>query len=146
MRITSFNSVRNSSASKRTGKASNSTPSSFEDLLAAASNADTTSAVSEPTGVQPVNPMLALQEVSDEEVKRGALIKHGELSLDALERLRQALLMGSLPADILRSLETTLTRQRTIAASDPKLNELLDDIELRVAVELAKIEIARRGV
>lgn len=145
MRITGFNSVRNSSSAKRTGKTGSTTPSSFEELLAAASSPGQTAAADAPSAVQSLNPMLALQEISDEEARRGALIKHGELSLEALEKLRQALLIGALSPEVLENLKTTLARQRTFAAADPVLDALLDDIELRVAVELAKIDVAKRN-
>ncbi|NBR29945.1 MAG: hypothetical protein EBT83_16285 [Betaproteobacteria bacterium] len=64
-----------------------------------------------------------------------------KICLDALEQLRDGLLSGSLPVATLRNLERMVAQERALV-SDPKLNAVLDDIELRAAVELAKLEMS----
>ena len=49
--------------------------------------------------------------------------------------------MGTLPFSTIRQLEDLVSEQRT-HATDPLLQEILDEIEVRAAVELAKLEMA----
>lgn len=119
----------------------------FGELLGGAEAASTSSGVAEAAPAMPLNPMLSLQEVSDEEVNIRQSVKRGQLTLDALDHLRDALLMGSLPSHLLGQMEKLVREQRT-QTSDPRLNAILDDIELRAAVEVAKLEMAylRKGI
>lgn len=58
--------------------------------------------------------------------------------LDRLDEIRMGLLMGTIPTDRLNNL-LRLVRGSRDGAMDPKLNAILDDIELRAMVELAKL-------
>ncbi len=87
--------------------------------------------------------MLSLQEVSDEEVVPRQAVKRGRLTLDALDDLRNSLLMGTLSPHLLGQMDKLVRDQRE-ATTDPRLNEILDDIELRAAVDLAKLQMARQ--
>ncbi len=83
--------------------------------------------------------LLALQEVSDstqEGKRRGAA--RGEALLDGLDELRIGLLTGHVSRDKLADM-ARLVRQARPSVDDPRLTELLDEIELRTAVELAKL-------
>ena len=62
------------------------------------------------------------------------------MTLDALDELRMALLTGRLPTNLLHEMEQLVIEQRQ-QTTDPYLEEILDEIELRAAVELAKREI-----
>lgn len=101
--------------------------------------------LSESQSVQTVSSMLTLQEVSDEEVTAKKAMKQGHMTLDALEELRHGLLMGNLPEGAINQLDRMVQQQRQLC-SCPKLNSILDDIELRAAVEMAKLEVAKNGV
>lgn len=87
--------------------------------------------------------MLALQEISDEETRHKKLIKQGKEMLDTLEQLRRQLLIGAIPLSMLGNIEKQLKAQKQ-TVSDPKLIEIIDEIELRAAVELAKLEMAAK--
>jgi hypothetical protein len=136
-KITGYGPVRPGSGAK--GKQSVSGTSSFADILSAAT--EETSASVPISATNPVGNMLALQEVTDEEVRRKRLVRQGHDMLDVLETLRRKLLEGSIPADMLQALERQLSAQKQ-NVMDPALRELIDDIELRLAVELAKLENA----
>ncbi len=115
----------------------------FSDFLNAA-QADGSAApseVSEAASAASLGSLLALQEISEEERKRERLIKQGKTMLDALERLRQQLLIGEIPMQMLPELATSLAAQKETVL-DPHLLGIIEDIELRVAVELAKLEMA----
>lgn len=84
-----------------------------------------------------VGAMLALQEMDDALGARKKAIRQGDLLLDKLEAIRRDLLLGGVPQDRLHNLKT-LVKQQRVAVIDPLLNDILDDIDLRVRVELAK--------
>lgn len=117
--------------------------SSFADLLATAGADDAggISPLSDVNAAASIAGMLSLQEVSEEEVRRKKMLKRGNDMLDMLENLRRRLIDGLVPAHMLRELNNQLSVQKQ-NISDPTLQSLLDDIELRVAVELAKLEMA----
>jgi hypothetical protein len=87
-----------------------------------------------------IDALIALQGIEDPVERRRRAVKHGRRALDALDELKLGLLSGTLePA--------TLLQLKAIAADlkdgsgDEKLDQVLGDIDLRVAVELAKAGI-----
>jgi hypothetical protein len=85
--------------------------------------------------------VLAVQAVDDPLTGRRRARERGERLLAALDDLRIALLDGRLPAAKLGALQQLVSEQRG-RADDPRLAAVLDEIELRAAVELAKLERA----
>ena len=69
----------------------------------------------------------------------GGAKRHAEDLLDGLEEVRNALLDGALPRQRLDEL-VRLVRMRRERVLDPRLADVLDEIELRCRVELAKLE------
>lgn len=92
--------------------------------------------------LNPANPLLGLQEISDEEVRRRQAARRGTLTLDALEELKLAMLSGQVTPDTLEQIERMVAGQRA-QTNDAGLEAVLDEIELRAAVELAKLDAAR---
>lgn len=82
--------------------------------------------------------VLSIQEVGGDEHDRQEARAHGENLLLRLEQIRLGLLAGRIPAHQLNELVRDLRRRRA-AFTDPRLGEILDEIELRAAVELAKL-------
>ena len=91
-----------------------------------------------PADVASVSSLLSLQEVADPLAERRRAIQRGEDLLDRLEELRHGLLIGAFPRERLDQLLVLVRRQQNQVA-DPRLREILSDIELRAAVELAKM-------
>lgn len=86
--------------------------------------------------------LLAIQDEGDATSRRRRrAVQRGTDLLDRLDEIRHALLTGNMPAARLQALADALTRDRQ-AIDDPRLAEVLADIELRCAVELAKRGIA----
>tara|TARA_Y100001936_G_scaffold194265_1_gene194096 strand:- start:38443 stop:38922 length:480 start_codon:yes stop_codon:yes gene_type:complete len=82
--------------------------------------------------------LLSVQEVNDPLHERQRAIKHGEDLLEELDELRHGLLIGAYPEDKLnRILAMVKAHQGNL--SDPNLQEILSEIELRASVELAKL-------
>ena len=87
-----------------------------------------------------VGALLGLQEVPDAAERRRQAVRHGTDILDELQELRLGLLTGSVPRHRLRRL-MTLLRQRPDGYSDPRLDSIISEVEVRAAVELAKLEL-----
>lgn len=121
---------------RRGGKTGKSGASDFSKLLDETAEAGQASG---PSGVQTVDSVLSVQEVGDHQGGRRRARQHAELMLDRLEDIRHGLLVGAIPRDRLQDLATAVRRQRE-ALDDPQLIEILDEIELRARVELAKFE------
>ena len=84
--------------------------------------------------------LLALQEVPDAaERRRQAVLRSTDIP-DELQQLRLGLLTGSVPRQRLQRL-TKLLRDQPGGYADPQLGSIVVDIEVRVAVELAKLEL-----
>jgi len=66
------------------------------------------------------------------------VIKHGEDLLEELDELRHGLLIGSFPEEKLNRILAMVKSQKARLA-DPRLKEIVGEIELRAAVELAKL-------
>ena len=97
---------------------------------------------SAPSGVSNVSALMALQGVEDVTERRRRAIRRGGGLLDRLEELKLALLQGEAGEGALDRLTRTLREERPIDA-DAGLNSLLDQIDLRAAVELAKADLRR---
>ena len=82
--------------------------------------------------------LLSVQEVGDAPDGRRRAVRWGRDILDQLDELRHGLLMGAYPPAKLDNLLAMIRRQQS-ANTDPNLREILTDIELRAAVELAKL-------
>ena len=99
------------------------------------------------SGLTPAMPLaalggvLAVQEVPDPAAERRRATRHGHSVLDELQALQIGLIEGWVQEGALRRLAGLLERLRP-ATADPELAAVLDEIELRAAVELAKV--ARR--
>jgi class II flagellar assembly regulator FliX len=109
-----------------------------------AGGAGQASSVSATQGVMGVEALLALQDVgSPLERKRRAVRRAGRI-LDVLDDIKVALLEGELSGDDLDRLRRAVRDERT-GVDDPALEAVLDEIELRAAVEVAKLEQASRA-
>jgi hypothetical protein len=64
--------------------------------------------------------------------------------LDVLDQVKVALLDGELSGADLERLQRSIREERA-GTDDPALEAVLDEVELRAAVELAKLEQGRRA-
>lgn len=93
-----------------------------------------TSSLAASTGI---DALLALQSVDDATTGRRKTVRRANLLLDALEEIRADLLSGHVSEGRLNRAIVLLTQAKV--ATDPGLDALVADIELRVRVELAKL-------
>lgn len=84
--------------------------------------------------VTSLDSLLALQEVEERDARP---FKRGEDTLDLLDDIRHGLLMGGIPLSKLKALTRIIAGERG-RVCDPQLAAILDEIDLRAQVELAK--------
>jgi hypothetical protein len=113
---------------------------SFATLLGegeAAKQAGASSGVSAPS----IANLLTLQSLPDPLEERRRAHAHARDILDDLEAIRRGLLLGSMPLGQLQAMLGRL-KTRFDLSSDPKLADIVADVELRLSVELAKFGLA----
>ena len=99
--------------------------------------------VSRAFGVSPLgslDALIALQQVDEPLERRRKAIKRGGKLLDLLDSLKLAVLSDELGVGELSGLAAAVREQRE-ATDDPALEAILDQIETRAAVELAKRQV-----
>jgi hypothetical protein len=92
---------------------------------------------SAPIAAGGIDALLALQAVDDATTGRRKAVKRGNMLLDALEAIRGDLLAGRISEGRLNRAVALLRQVRS--QTNPELEAVVDDIELRVRVELAKL-------
>lgn len=98
--------------------------------------------VSASAAVMGVEALLTLQDVGGPLERKRRAVGRASRLLDVLEGLKVALLDGRITGGDLERLQRAIREQRA-ATDDPRLEGLLDEIETRAEVELAKLEQAR---
>ena len=138
MKIGDINPVGKAAGIKKKGKSSSS--GGFSLLV----GEDEQSENSVPTvsGAGPIaslDSILATQSVSYDQENIKRQIKHGDDLLNYLEEVRMDLLSGNINPGTVKQLAKE-ARQQNNLDEDPKLTEIINEIETRAEVELAKIE------
>ncbi|RME62269.1 MAG: flagellar assembly protein FliX [Alphaproteobacteria bacterium] len=116
----------------------------FASALAQSDGAVRARAPATATPLAAVDAIMRLQAVEDATQGRSRGLVAAGAMLDALEDIRRGLLAGAIPAAKLRALVDALDAQRP-PSLDPRLGQLLDDIDLRARVELAKLGLRVAG-
>jgi hypothetical protein len=139
MKVEKSGSVSSTVGPRRTERASSAQPGEFSRLLDQPEGA---SSVSGSNAIGSVDALLAAQsvEAATDEERRQARAR-GDDILDRLDELRHGLLAGTLTRGQVVAL-ANLVRSRRGSIVDPKLRDLLDEIELRAEVEIAKLDTA----
>jgi hypothetical protein len=130
-------SVRTSSPVRRAAKTAKTKGAGFSQLVGGAEEVEGASGTAAASSIGTVTGVYGLQEVDDALARAAKGTMRAEDILDRLQDLRLALLEGALPPDRLRQLSHVVSLRRP-EVSDPRLGEILDEIDLRAQVELAK--------
>ncbi len=140
MKIEGPNKTAGSKGVSKTGGAKGGSGSGFSGLVNETEESAPQHGASGVMSINSLDALLSLQELgnSTEEGSKKAA-RHAAGLLDQLDRIRMGLLNGSIPMGALEQL-TRMIGQHREKVIDPKLGELLDDIDLRVQVELAKFD------
>lgn len=127
-------SVRSTQPVKRAAKTSSAGGTSFAKAL---DETGETGSVLEVGGTGSVSGVLGLQEVDDALAHASKGKVRAQDILDRLDDLRIELLTGAISREKLLQL-TRIVSNRRNQVNDPRLTEILDEIDLRAQVELAK--------
>ncbi len=92
--------------------------------------------------INSLDALLALQETPSSPERRRRAVKRAGKLLDVLDALKLALLDGSTTLAMLQQLQAAVEEDRG-GAEDARLQGVLDEIEVRAAVELAKQQMSR---
>ena len=122
-----------SGAARRTGSGSFSLPQ--DDAMPSPTG---TGAVRTVGGIEA---LMALQGVENAEERRRRAVKRGHTALDLLDEMKLALLAGRLGEDMVHKLRAAAAGLKDLSG-DPRVDQVLAEIDLRVEVELAKVESA----
>lgn len=144
MKVTGTGSTSSTAPARRSERSDKRGGDFAHHLVRAADGPDEPQPVDMASPVAGVGALLAAQAVGDatDGETRRRMMRRGEDILDRLEELRHGLLVGAVPKDRLIGL-AQLVRSRRDSVADPRLAALLDEIELRAEVELAKL--SRQG-
>jgi hypothetical protein len=138
MEISRISRTGSAKATGKSGGAQKTGGVSFGSMLEQADEAEETQSANAVSSVRSLGTLLLAQEEGDTMEGRRKNQQRATRILDDLEELQMALLTGSIPESKLRSIAHVVTQQRAVI-DDPQLNALLDDIELRAAIEMAKL-------
>ena len=111
--------------------------SNFDSLLISEQKIDP---VASTNRISSVDAVIGMQEITDDNKDERGAKNRANLILDKLEDIRMGLLLGEIPKSNLEELSKVLQVARENSV-DSKLLEIIDDIELRAKIELAKLEI-----
>lgn len=134
MKITGTGPIQNASA-RRKAQPGRADGSAFAGAL---SSDRAVRAAVPPAEVPAASALLAVQEIDDPLAGRRQAMKRGEDILERLDEIRHGLLIGAIPSERLNQL-LAIVRGQQDRVTDPRLREVLAEIELRAAVELAKL-------
>ncbi len=129
----------NSSPVRKAGRAAGPASADFASHLDGPEESETTgsASVAGSRAVGGVDALLSVQEMGDVlERESRARQRAGDI-LDRLDELRHGLLMGVLSRRQIENL-ARLVRLKRESVQDPRLIDILDQIELRAEIELAK--------
>jgi len=133
-RIDGTGPIQTTSPIRRKSKSSGTSSTDFSDHL---DETEGTSAASDASAIGTVSGVLNIQEVDDALARAAKGKLRAEDLLAKLDDIRLDLLDGTLTkAKLLRLAEVVNSRRPEI--TDPKLSGILDEIDLRAQVELAK--------
>ena len=112
----------------------------FSTYLRDAMQVSDDNAVSGTAQIATANAIFAAQEVDadEERERRKKQLGRGRSLLEKLEEIRNGLLRGYISKDTLIEI-SRFVKEKKFEAEDETLNEIIDEIELRVEVELAKL-------
>lgn len=98
-----------------------------------------TRAAAATSAMMDIGSLLALQTIDSIEERRRRATRRANTLLDILDDVRVATLSGNVTRNQLANLAQTL-RENSEDVEDPKLDAILQEVELRAEVELAKLE------
>ncbi len=155
MKINTSRSTKSVNKNKDTGKSKRTNTADFATVMSSGGKNDTSSIENTSTEVSSIeniaattmlsslDSLLAIQAVDDATtsniLKNNMAKSGGNDLLDILDNIRTGFLLGTIPASQLQNLSNLLAKLKK-NATDPKLINILNEIEMRSLVELTKLQ------
>lgn len=137
MKVISPGSVQTAKATSSSQKSKKTGSTAFSDALNASDDVQQHEQTLAMQSVANVDALLLMQQA--EEGAGSKDLSHGHSLLDYLEDIRVAFLTGSIKASVIQDLQQRLLSWQQ-QSDDPKLLKIIDEIQLRAQVELAKLQ------
>lgn len=136
MKVEGPSKTSSTSGTKKTGGASRA-DGSFEDFIASAPKS--TSSAAPTQSIARVDALLAVQgaETATERAAKKRVRERGEDILKELDKLRHSILTGSMTLGQVIDIADVVASHRE-KISDPKLTAILDEVDMRAQIEVAK--------
>ncbi len=140
MKVSGAGRAQGPGSAGRAGKARSASGERFK--LDGAGAADAAQATGGVAAAAPVDALIALQEVDTATDGSRRAVVRAEAILDVLDDIKISLLAGGISRQKLQQLLKLVESRRDSGATfqDPRLSQVLDEIELRARVEVAKYE------
>ena len=142
MRISGPDRARQIEDLKKKKRAGDISGSEFASMLESIGAESPPASVESAIPTSALDALLAVQaDTQDEEFRRRRQVatQHAETILDKLENLRKDISLGRVSVHRLQEISVAL-QSRENFPDDPRLQEIIDEIDLRAQVELAKYE------
>ena len=136
MKVQGPGNIRGNGPVRKAGKAEGTSGGDFAKQIGG--EVSGTQGVGASSAVGSVSSVLALQEVDDAAARASRGKMRAQEMLDKLDEIRHGLLAGALPRQKLIDL-AQVVQSRRVHVDDPHLAQILDEIDLRAQVELAKL-------
>lgn len=139
MKIEGPNKSSSTKGAAKAGARKTAGDSSFEGMIGETTAAVAPRATTGTMAVSQLDALLSIQESADGTSEEAAR-KSKKRAMDMLEQLDQikvGLLTGGIPREVMERLTTMIASHRE-KIMDPKLAEIIDEIDLRAQVEIAK--------
>lgn len=143
MKITGTDSTNKTSGTKKSGKTGATGSAQFGSMIGGASEAEAPAHAAATGVIAGIDALLAAQEVDDPagRAARKRMRARGEDVLKQLDKVRLGMLTGTLSvANLMDIADVVATHRENI--NDPQLSSLLDEIDLRAQIEIAKMRMA----
>lgn len=140
MKVDNTGKTQGVSKSKKSNKSNKASGVSFDQMVEQASGVggvEATEATSSVGGVDAVHGGGSSYEVPEDAKGRG------QYMLDRLEELEKDILSGNDSGAVYRLKQAIESEAVDIADISPELREILDEIEMRASIEIAKMEAAQ---
>lgn len=142
MKITGPGDTQKTGATKKSGKAGSTSGTSFGGLLSTEESHEAAYTASANV-ISRVDTLLAAQGSEDpaERASRGRMKKRADDLLHQLDKIRLGMLTGTLTVGNLLDIADVVAAHRE-RIGDPQLAGILDEIDLRAQIEIAKMKMA----
>ena len=142
MKIDGPHQTQKAGSAKKAGKSGSSPDGGFSELLSVEDTAETTHTAGANV-IARVDVLLAAQGSEDpaEKATKGKMRKRGSELLHQLDKIRLGMLTGNLTVGNLIDIADVVAAHRE-RINDPQLAGILDEIDLRAQIEIAKMKMA----